>query len=1126
MSERAEVLTLDAATLYVGDRPYTITGQVGSGRSGVVYRAEPADSHGSPVLAVKVARPGIGDDLIRSLEREAAFLDKFGKKLEQIGKKLEEKGEGGGAGRVRVPAFRGRGILDGKPYFASDLVVSPDAVQLLGESIDETELAELGQQLLTLLSVLHEEKQTYLDFKLENIRWDRNGRRLTVIDWNEIGEVATDRDGIARDLLRAHVYLHGLATGSVVPTFGLAVIGPFDRSARWKELSPFAQHLFETAFRADVHGRVPDAATAADRWSRLWRLWNDLSLRHAQEIEAHYDDLSKAALEKRKWTDFLMEQRAASTLRRAVEAAPGALVPDRDQLIASLHLMVDAFDRQLRRRDDPLGPGRNLLGGNSLEPALRAFGEVAAHDPAGVRWYAATLALQRSTKATRVEPASALSGLLVEALEAAGKSEWETVVAKCASLRTTAPYAETADLLSTEAEIRLAYAAKRRAGEKNPTEARAELEKIKTLVAKVGDPERGDPRLRKLLEDETLGEEALRAEIAHFKQLEREAPPPEQTRILLEHPTPGRLGEAVKAARAALRAAATDEEVVAGLDAWARQALDEDESESAATLAGIAIGLGASLETSRIYRAAVERRGLELRVERGDLPGAVEELDRKSSASPGDRWMREKLREWRSELEKSAGEARKRADALVQSTDLATIDAPEEAERLLLEASTVVRELAALGQRTDGYEERLRGIRRRIDSAREQQRRKSREGAIHALYGEALGALGSGTLPDWERARELLGMIDQEAAHLDDRAFADRLTSSVQEVAEKLVEACDAAAKGERALTAAVKATPPNWEEALKLIGPLQALQVPAPQSLPRSGTWSPAPPPTFPYRLNGLLTPDGLPRLAARAQANLTLEKARQGVRVVQEKELQRVEVVLEAYSDMSNDRPIGGSRLAELRSEYGHLSPAVRDELDPLLAGLLRHAGATWYWVAEPLFVIARKAAGTEHEVARKELERHVGASSPDVLDQVRVAWRLTDACLRARDLLQRIKGERSPEPPPDIIPEAQAVIAELVRADHARQDQNISLRDLQTSLDAILRYLRDRVSGLETLLAQQSSGIRLPVSKTKAPSQQAEVKQVLKQVEVLVTQYEKYIAEIKSPQAASKTAPGPGG
>ncbi len=744
---------LGTAVPFIKEPAYRYVSLLGTGRSGVVYRAEPSDGSQAPSLAIKLPRPGLSDDLVERLRQEGMFLRQFRYWLAPT------------IAANCVPQVYGEVTSTGPVFLATDLVTSPSVDQILenGALDDEPQLAKLGQQLLTLLDMLHRHERTYLDFKLENLHWDADMRQLVVIDWNEVGTKESDPNGAQRDLLRAMVYLHGVATGVVLPIRGDQVAAPYDRSSRWGRLSPFLQLIFRSSFRSDVVGRYQSAGEIARDWARLERLWTDLTPAHADTIVEHWTDLSQQETSGKLWRALLTEQAAAGTMRLAVQRTLPPDASGRGDLLEQLDELDQGLRSDLVRRD-PTAVGRTFLEGNSLRDALAQFAVVSAYEPRAVRWLVAVQLLLRDSEATGRSPNQERTTGLIRALDDATEERWAAVVEEGRPLASEDPYCSIARQLVAEAQVRLGV---QRAAALEPQgkydDALATMRQAVEAAPRIE-----EAALRQLIERDIalseLGRNVQRLQRHLEERPERKA----ELNVLLADPTLETLVSAAKAADTAMAASGEDTELAQGLVNWVDYALTAGENNAALTFATAACALGAIGQAESLYQSALRRRNAESLAARGQFQAALDAL-RAIPRLDGrdDSWVTRAEHEWGDRLKAEVqtildqlGEAVQRIQNLALAGDPVVPAEIAAVDGTILQVRRLTR---VPPDRLVELEGRLSQARGEWETGAPERRRKALENSYHRTIAAVDKAIRRATLVDWRDALGMLRSLDEDA---------------------------------------------------------------------------------------------------------------------------------------------------------------------------------------------------------------------------------------------------------------------------------------------------------------------------------------------------------------------------
>ena len=143
--------------------PYEITGQVGAGGMGIVYRAK--DTRLGRNVAIKVLPPGFGEDTerLRRFEQEARTVS--------------------GLNHPNIITVHDVGSHEGSPYLVMELLEGATLREKLdGSPLPPKRVLELGLELARGLTAAHEQGIVHRDLKPENVFITKDGR-VKILDF-------------------------------------------------------------------------------------------------------------------------------------------------------------------------------------------------------------------------------------------------------------------------------------------------------------------------------------------------------------------------------------------------------------------------------------------------------------------------------------------------------------------------------------------------------------------------------------------------------------------------------------------------------------------------------------------------------------------------------------------------------------------------------------------------------------------------------------------------------------------------------------------------------------------------------------------------------------------------------
>ena len=182
---------------------YQIIARLGTGGFGTTYKAyDNEDSDNSPPTVV------IKEILIsQTTDNKALRDDKYIERLELEAKTLKY------LKHSCIPRFFEYFIEDNNYYIVQEYIEGQDLSQEIkpGQPIEEAEVIKILREILEILQFVHQKKIIHRDIKPSNIIRRRSDRKLFLIDFGAVKEVATEYPDASGKTLTTKIFTPGYA---------------------------------------------------------------------------------------------------------------------------------------------------------------------------------------------------------------------------------------------------------------------------------------------------------------------------------------------------------------------------------------------------------------------------------------------------------------------------------------------------------------------------------------------------------------------------------------------------------------------------------------------------------------------------------------------------------------------------------------------------------------------------------------------------------------------------------------------------------------------------------------------------------------------------------------------------
>ena len=188
-----------------------LLGALGAGKYGEVWRGKAKEEPTSPEFAVKIAHPALANDEMRQFQAEVLTLDDLRQGEQSLLAQPEADSSNSVFPQVLAIPYDDK---QGRYFFVETLAQGQPLDELLRRDLrwHEADALTLVTQLCRVFWVMHDVlKQSYLDYQPRNVFWDREHRRVMVIDFNLLSNA--DQVDYALDLERVVQVLHRLLLG-------------------------------------------------------------------------------------------------------------------------------------------------------------------------------------------------------------------------------------------------------------------------------------------------------------------------------------------------------------------------------------------------------------------------------------------------------------------------------------------------------------------------------------------------------------------------------------------------------------------------------------------------------------------------------------------------------------------------------------------------------------------------------------------------------------------------------------------------------------------------------------------------------------------------------------------------
>lgn len=339
-----------------GIEAYKIVKFLGAGATSNVYLADVIpDQDGSlpetgQQVALKVLKPGLGEKLTADFFQEATIL-----------RQLRDKEDKAGFPHAIPECFEEEDDENKTRFLALAMAPGISLGSLLtpvGKYLDEQVALTIVAQLARVLDLLHTKlERSYKDFQLQNIFWDAENQRITIIDWNQVTNVGDANK--QHDLTLTGYYLYRMLTGKEVAlvkqnelsTLGLrgATAYTLEHRAgkeRWTAISLASRRLIQRAVHPTVARRFADANELYAATERILKLWND-TLSSARVSEILGRDSSpetveaQSALLKLGEADQRQKQATVEDAEEVLDFLERRKFLDNPELIANLKALIE-----------------------------------------------------------------------------------------------------------------------------------------------------------------------------------------------------------------------------------------------------------------------------------------------------------------------------------------------------------------------------------------------------------------------------------------------------------------------------------------------------------------------------------------------------------------------------------------------------------------------------------------------------------------------------------------------------------------------------------------------------------------------------------------------------------------